>query len=66
MELPTAEQIAQDESKPRPLPLEPWVAVYLGRLWKQVEAQLRGSTAAGTLVPPRTDQSTPASAHNRS
>lgn len=64
--LPTAEQIQQEESKKRPLPIEPWVAAYLSRVWKDLNQNIQGSIAAGTLVPPRSGQSAPASAHNHS
>ncbi len=64
--LPSAEQIQQTESKARPLPIEPWVAAYLSRVWKDLKQNIQGSIASGTLVPPRTDQLVPASVHNHS
>ena len=64
--LPSAEHILQHESKPRPLPMEPWALAELSRVWQSVKKNIQTSIAAGRLVPPRTDQSAPASAHNHS
>jgi hypothetical protein len=64
--LPSAEQIQQEESKARPLPIEPWVAIFLSRVWKDLKQNIQGSIAAGTLVQPQSAQSAPASAHNHS
>ncbi len=64
--LPTPEQIQQTESKSRPLVIEPWVAAYLSRVWKDMKQNIQESIAAGSLVRPRNDQSEPASAHNHS
>ncbi len=59
MDIPSAEQILQEESKPRPLTIEPWVAVYLGRLWNQVEQRVR-TIASGSLI---RDQANPMGRH---
>ncbi len=64
--LPSAEHIQQSESKARPLPIEPWVAAYLSRVWKDLNQNIQVSIDAGTLVQPHTAQSEPASAHNHS
>ena len=65
-ELPSAEHISQQESKQRPLPIEPWVAAYLSRLWQAQKKHLEDTIASGSLVRPRSDQSMPASSHNHS
>ena len=76
--LPTAEQIRAHESKAKPLPVEPWVAANLSRLWQSMKKNIETSiasgpatasglaTASGTQAQPRSVQSTPASARNHS
>jgi hypothetical protein len=64
--LPTAEQIRAQESKPKPLPVEPWVAANLSRLWQSMKTNIQASIASGMQAQPRSDQSAPASARNRS
>lgn len=48
--LPSAEQILQEESKPRPLPIEPWVAVYLSRLWQAQKKNIQAAIASDSLT----------------
>jgi hypothetical protein len=75
--LPSAEQIRMTEAKARPLPIEPWVAAGFSRLWQTMKQNIRQSIdadssrtpmrgSADTQAQPHTDQSTPASARNRS
>ncbi len=64
--LPSAEAISRVEAKERPLPIEPWLAAGLSRLWQDMKKHIRGSIAAGTQVQPQSVQSAPASAHNHS
>lgn len=80
--LPKAEEIQQLESKPMPLPIEPWVAAHLSRLWQgmkkniqisiAVDKQAKGRTLSGALSSAdkqeqlRSAQSKPASSHNLS
>jgi hypothetical protein len=75
--LPSAEYMKQQQAKAYPLPIEPWVAANLSRLWQDMKAHIRVTTtatatasglanASGTQAQPRNDQSTPASARNHS
>lgn len=70
--LPTAEHIRAQESKPKPLPIEPWVAANLSRLWQSMKKNIETSIASGSAIAsgtqaqPRSDQSAPASARSRS
>lgn len=72
--LPTPDEIRQSESRERPLPIEPWVAAGLSRLWQTMKKNIAESLvitsspaiASGTQEPPRNVQSMPASAHNHS
>jgi hypothetical protein len=64
--LPSPEDIRSLQSKSRPLPIEPWVAAELSRLWQSIRTNLEASIAAGTQAQPHSVQSAPASAHNRS
>jgi hypothetical protein len=70
--LPSAEHIKQQQSKQYPLPIEPWVAANLSRLWQDMRTHIKATTASGianasgTLAQPRNDQSVPASARNHS
>lgn len=59
----SAEDIRQTESKERPLPIEPWVAAHLSRLWQSMKKNI---TAAGKQEQPQSVQSEPASSHNHS
>lgn len=63
------EEIRQTESKQRPLPIEPWVAAQLSRVWQSMKKNITASgsaTASGNSVQPHTAQSEPASSHNHS
>lgn len=60
------EDIRQTESKERPLPIEPWVAAQLSRLWQSMKKNINDSIVAGKQVQPHTSQSEPASSHNHS
>ena len=64
--LPSAESIKQQQAKQYPLPIEPWVAANLSRLWQDMKKHMQHTIASGNQVPPRNDQSTPASARSRS
>jgi hypothetical protein len=64
--IPKAEEIQQFESKPRPLPVEPWVAAGISRLWQSMKKNIQISIDAGKQAQHRSVQSTPASVHNRS
>jgi len=75
--LPSAESIKQQEAKVYSLPIEPWVAANLSRLWQDMKTHIRVTTTAtasatgqtivfGTQAQPRSGQSTPASARNHS
>lgn len=66
--LPSAEHIKQQQSKQYPLPIEPWVAANLSRLWQDMRTHIKATvaTASGTQAQPHTDQSVPASARNHS
>ena len=77
--LPSAEHIKQQQSKQYPLPVEPWVAASLSRLWQDMRTHIKATatasglanasglaTASGTQAQPHTDQSAPASARNHS
>jgi hypothetical protein len=67
--LPAPEVIRHAEGKARPLPIEPWVAANLSRLWQSMKKHIEQTTvptASDTQAQPRTDQSKPASARNRS
>jgi hypothetical protein len=48
--LPPAEQILQEESHPRPLSIEPWVAAYLSRVWQDRKKQISNSIVFGSLI----------------
>ena len=72
----TAEEISSSESKERPLPIEPWVAAGLSRLWQSMKKNIQETIVADVTPPmrgcadkqvqPHTDQSKPASSHNHS
>jgi hypothetical protein len=62
----TAEEISSSESKERPLPIEPWVAAGLSRLWQSMKKNIQETIVADKQVQPHTDQSKPASSHNHS
>lgn len=70
--LPSADDIRQIESKARPLPVEPWVAAGLSRLWQSMKKNIHASivsgpaTASDTQAQPHTAQSAPASVHSHS
>lgn len=67
--LPTPEEIKQTEPRTRPLPVEPWVAANLSRLWQSMKKNIQASiasTASGTQEQPRSVQSTPASVRSHS
>lgn len=69
--LPSAESIKQQQSKQYPLPVEPWVAANLSRLWQDMRTHIKTTTtgsviASGTQAQPRNDQLKPASARNHS
>lgn len=75
--LPSAESIKQQQSKQYPLPVEPWVAANLSRLWQDMRTHMKttiasGSTVSGSVIAsdtqaqPRNDQLKPASARNHS
>lgn len=57
--LPSAEQIRQNQSKQYPLPIEPWVAANLSRLWQGMRKHIKATTSAtasGTQAQPHTGQ----------
>jgi len=54
--LPDAETIRQAQVKARPLPIEPWVAANLSRLWKGIQTNIRTSIASGKLAQRRNAQ----------
>jgi hypothetical protein len=64
--LPTAEEISQAQSKERPLPIEPWVAANLSRLWQTMKKQIQDTIVADTQVQHQTAQSEPASVRSHS
>jgi len=70
--LPSAESIKQQQSKQYPLPIEPWVAANLSRLWQDMRTHIKTTIASGsvtasdTQAQPRNDQLKPASARNHS
>lgn len=72
--LPSAEHIKQQQSKQYPLPIEPWVAANLSRLWQDMRTHIKATmvnasgiaNASGTQAQLRNDQSVPASARNHS
>jgi hypothetical protein len=69
--LPSAEYIQQQQSKAYPLPIEPWVAANLSRLWQGMKKHIEVTvstlaTASGTQAQPRSDQSKPASSRSHS
>lgn len=64
--IPKAEEILQIEEKKRPLPVEPWVAAGLSRLWQGMKKNIQISIDVGRQEQRRNVQSKPASAHNRS
>lgn len=67
--LPTPEVIRHAEGKSRPLPIEPWVAANLSRLWQSMKKHIEQTTvptASDTQAQPHSGQSTPAFARNRS
>jgi hypothetical protein len=67
--LPSAESIKQQQSKQYPLPVEPWVAANLSRLWQDMRKHIKMTiavSASDTQAQPRNDQSAPASARNHS
>ena len=54
--LPDAETIKQTQVKARPLPIEPWVAANVSRLWKGIQANIKSSIVSGKLAQRRNDQ----------
>ena len=73
--LPPPEIIRESESKARPLPVEPWVAANLSRVWQSMKTHIQKTTVSGlatvsnasdTQAQPHSAQSTPASARSRS
>jgi hypothetical protein len=64
--LPSAEHIKQQQSKQYSLPIEPWVAANLSRLWQDMRTHIKATIASDTQAQPRNDQSAPASARNHS
>jgi hypothetical protein len=48
--LPSAEQILQEESVPRPLSVDPWVLAYLTRVWQDRKKQITTSIVSGSLT----------------
>ena len=71
--LPSAEHIKQQIPKQYSLPVEPWVAANMSRLWQDMKKHIQATatasclaTASGRQAQPRSDQSTPASARNHS
>jgi hypothetical protein len=73
--LPPPETIRESESKARPLPVEPWVAANLSRVWQSMKTHIQQTTVSGlatvsnasdTQAQPHSAQSTPASARSRS
>ncbi len=64
--LPSAEEIKQTEPKTRPLPIEPWVAAHLSRVWQAMKKNISDSIAVGTQAQHHIAQSEPASSHNHS
>lgn len=64
--LPSPEAIRETESKARPLPIEPWVAANLSRLWQGMKTHIQQTTASDKQAQPHTAQSAPASSRSRS
>ena len=67
--LPSPEVIRESEAKARPLPIEPWVAANLSRVWQSMKQHIQQTTvpiASGTQAQPHTAQSAPASARSHS
>jgi hypothetical protein len=73
--LPPPEIIRESESKARPLPVEPWVAANLSRVWQSMKTHIQQTTVSGlatvsnasdTQAQPHSAQSAPASARSRS
>lgn len=64
--LPSPDEIRSLPSKPRPLPVDPWVLAELSRLWQSMKRDLERTTGADTEGQPRSGQSKPASSRNRS
>jgi len=66
--LPSAEHIKQQQSKQYSLPIEPWVAANLSRLWQDMRTHIKATIAiaSDTQAQPHNDQSAPASARNHS
>ena len=48
--LPTPEQIRQSESRERPLPIEPWMAAHLSRLWQSMKKNIQQTIVADSLA----------------
>lgn len=64
--LPSADHIRSQESKPRPLVIEPWVAANLSRLWQTMKKSIEQSIVSGNQVQPHSAQSALASSRNHS
>ena len=70
--LPSAEHIKQQQSKQYALPIEPWVAANVSRLWQGMKKHIQhtiasgSATASGTQAQPHTAQSRPASVRSHS
>ena len=48
--LPTPEQIRQSESRERPLPIEPWMAAHLSRLWQSMKKNIQQTIVSDSLA----------------
>lgn len=61
--LPSAEAISRIETKERPLPIEPWLAAGLSRLWQGMKKHIQASIVADSLATGQANSSgTPSSA----
>lgn len=48
----TAEEISSSESKERPLPIEPWVAAGLSRLWQSMKKNIQETIVSDSAAQP--------------
>ncbi len=48
--LPTSEEIRQAESRERPLPIEPWIAAHLSRLWQTMKKNIQQTIVSDSLA----------------
>ncbi len=55
---PTAEEIKQTETKKRPLPVEPWVAAYLSRVWQDMKKNISDTIVVDSLARGQANSST--------